>query len=116
VSPVDWYQQRSVRDWCLFLIWCLAVGIGVSSRLVSTNIYKSRLVPTKYFHQWGLVSPIGWCQKMFVIVFWCLQIIINRSFVVFSLKGFNANLVFHVLQLIDCIYDHFLMVDECFKK
>jgi hypothetical protein len=30
----------SLVDWCLLLSWCLAVGISVSSRLVSTKICK----------------------------------------------------------------------------
>jgi hypothetical protein len=34
-------------DWCILLSWPLALGIGVSSRLVSMNICKSRLVPTR---------------------------------------------------------------------
>jgi hypothetical protein len=37
----------STVDWCLFLSWCLAVRIGFLSILVSTKIYKSRLVPTR---------------------------------------------------------------------
>jgi len=49
LSGVDWCLRIFVRDWCLFLSWCLVVGIGVSSRLVSMNICKSRLVPTRIF-------------------------------------------------------------------
>jgi hypothetical protein len=46
LSSGYWCLQISVRYWCLLLSWFLAVGIGVSSRLVSTKICKSRLVPT----------------------------------------------------------------------
>jgi hypothetical protein len=41
------------------------------------------------------------------------QIIIKISFMVLSRKGFNVNLMFHVLQL---ICDFFLMVNECLKR
>jgi hypothetical protein len=47
LSSGDWCLQRYERDWCLFLSWCLVVRIGVSGRLLSTKIYKSRLVPTR---------------------------------------------------------------------
>jgi hypothetical protein len=49
------------RDWCLLLSWCLAVGIGVSNRLVSMKICKSSLGAYQGLYQWELVSPIGWC-------------------------------------------------------
>jgi len=47
MSLVDWCLHRYVKDWCLLLCWFLAVGCGVSSRLMSANICKSRLVHTK---------------------------------------------------------------------
>jgi hypothetical protein len=50
VSPVDWCLQRSVRvGWCLqgFVL----VEIGVSRRLVLTNICNSRLVPRKNYKE-----------------------------------------------------------------
>jgi hypothetical protein len=85
VSLVDWCLQISVRvGW--FLLGFVPVGIGVSNRLVPTNICKSRLVPTKNY---------------------------KDKFCGFLPKGFHVNLVFHVLQLIDLICDCFLMVDEC---
>jgi hypothetical protein len=45
-------------DWCLLLSWCLVVEIGVSSRLVSTKICKSRSVSLKQ-RDWCLL--LGWC-------------------------------------------------------
>jgi hypothetical protein len=50
VSPVDWCLRRSVRvGWCL--PGFVPVGIGVSSRLVPTNICNSRLVPTNNYKE-----------------------------------------------------------------
>jgi len=45
------------RDWCLLLSWCLEVGIGVSSRLVSMNMCKN------------------WC----LLLSWCLTVGIGIS-------------------------------------
>jgi hypothetical protein len=42
--------------WCLLLSWCLVVGIGVSSRLVSMNICK-RLVSLAKL----VLSGGDWC-------------------------------------------------------
>jgi hypothetical protein len=50
-------STRCERDWCLLLSWCLVVGIGVSSILVSMNICKGRLVPTK------ICTSGDWCLQ-----------------------------------------------------
>lgn len=48
MSQVNLCLERSIRvGWCL--PWFLPVWIGVSSRLMPTNIYASRLVPTKNY-------------------------------------------------------------------
>jgi hypothetical protein len=49
---------NSHKDWCLLLSWCLAVGIGVSSRLVSMNICK-RLVSLAKL----VLSGGDWCLQ-----------------------------------------------------
>jgi hypothetical protein len=53
-------------DWCLLLSWCLAMGIGVSSILVSMKICKSRLVPLKQRDQCLFIS---WCLAVGIGVY-----------------------------------------------
>jgi hypothetical protein len=54
------------RDWCILISWCLALGIGVSSRSLSMKICKSRLVPT------SVCTSGDWCLQISVRVVWCL--------------------------------------------
>jgi hypothetical protein len=76
VSPVDWCLQRSIRvSQCLpgFVL----VGIGVSIRLVLTNICNSRMVPTKNYKE----KLCGFLPKGFPRKSCVLCSAVNRSHV-----------------------------------
>jgi hypothetical protein len=63
VSPVYWYLWIYLRvGWCLPIF--VPVGIGVSNRLVPTNICNSSLVPTKNYKEKFLgFLPKGFPRK-----------------------------------------------------